>query len=109
MGAVATIVLYGIVVWRGTRAALRASETFGTYLGLGLTAMLGFQAAVNLGVAMGMLPTKGLTLPFVSYGGCSLVISMAAAGVLLSLSASSAPVRNAGGVQRLRHLQEAAE
>lgn len=107
IGAVATIVLYGIVVWRGTRAALRASETFGTYLGLGLTAMLGFQAAVNMSVAMGMLPTKGLTLPFISYGGCSLVISMAAAGVLLSLSASSAPLRNPGP-SRVRRMQEAA-
>ncbi|MGZ3444454.1 MAG: putative lipid II flippase FtsW [Myxococcaceae bacterium] len=107
LGAVATIVLYGIVVWRGTRAALRASETFGTYLGLGLTAMLGFQAAVNMSVAMGMLPTKGLTLPFISYGGCSLVISMAAAGVLLSLSASSAPLRNPGP-SRVRRMQEAA-
>ena len=106
LGAVATIVLYGIVVWRGTRAALRAPETFGTYLGLGLTAMLGFQAAVNMSVAMGMLPTKGLTLPFVSYGGCSLVISMAAAGVLLSLSASSAPMRNPGP-SRVRRMQEA--
>jgi len=106
LGAVATIVLYGIVVWRGTRAALRAPETFGTYLGLGLTAMLGFQAAVNMSVAMGMLPTKGLTLPFISYGGCSLVISMAAAGVLLSLSASSAPMRNPG-TSRVRRMQEA--
>ncbi len=105
LGAVATIVLYGVVVWRGTRAALRASETFGTYLGLGLTAMLGFQAAVNMSVAMGMLPTKGLTLPFISYGGCSLVISMAAAGVLLSLSASSAPMRNPGP-SRVRQLRE---
>ena len=105
LGAVATIILFGIVVWRGTRAALRASETFGTYLGLGLTAMLGFQAAVNMSVAMGMLPTKGLTLPFISYGGCSLVISMAAAGVLLSLSASSAPMRNPGP-SRVRQLRE---
>ena len=105
LGAVATIVLYGVVVWRGTRAALRASETFGTYLGLGVTAMLGFQAAVNMSVAMGMLPTKGLTLPFISYGGCSLVISMAAAGVLLSLSASSAPMRNPGP-SRVRQLRE---
>lgn len=104
-GAMATIVLYAIVVWRGTRAALRASETFGTYLGLGLTAMLGFQAAVNMSVAMGMLPTKGLTLPFISYGGCSLVISMAAAGVLLSLSAASAPMRNPGP-SRVRQLRE---
>jgi len=56
-------------------------------------------------VAMGMLPTKGLTLPFISYGGCSLVISMAAAGVLLSLSASSAPLRNPGP-SRVRQLRE---
>ena len=99
LGALLTIALYAVVVWRGTRAALRASETFGTYLGLGLTAMLGVQAAVNMSVAMGMLPTKGLTLPFVSYGGCSLVVSMAAAGVLLSLSAASAPLRNPGPVR----------
>ena len=106
LGAVATILLYAVIVWRGSRAALRASETFGTYLGLGLTAMLGFQAAVNMSVAMGMLPTKGLTLPFVSYGGCSLVVSMAAAGVLLSLSAASAPLRNPG-VARARAWREA--
>jgi cell division protein FtsW len=106
LGAVATILLYAVIVWRGSRAALRASETFGTYLGLGLTAMLGFQAAVNMSVAMGMLPTKGLTLPFVSYGGCSLVVSMAAAGVLLSLSAASAPLRNPGAA-RARAWREA--
>jgi cell division protein FtsW len=92
-GAAVTVLLYAVIVWRGTRAALRASETFGTYLGLGLTALLGVQAVVNMSVAMGMLPTKGLTLPFVSYGGCSLVVSMTAAGALLSLSATSAPMR----------------
>jgi cell division protein FtsW len=92
-GAAATVLLYAVIVWRGTRAALRASETFGTYLGLGLTALLGVQAVVNMSVAMGMLPTKGLTLPFISYGGCSLVVSMTAAGALLSLSASTAPMR----------------
>jgi cell division protein FtsW len=92
-GAVALVLLYAIIVWRGTRAALRAPETFGTYLGLGLTALLGVQAVVNMSVAMGMLPTKGLTLPFVSYGGCSLVVSMTAAGALLSLSASTQPMR----------------
>jgi cell division protein FtsW len=95
-GAAAMVLLYGIIVWRGTRAALRAQETFGTYLGLGLTALLGAQAVVNMSVAMGMLPTKGLTLPFVSYGGCSLVVSMTAAGALLSLSASTAPMRATG-------------
>jgi len=92
-GAAVTVLLYAIIVWRGTRAALRASETFGTYLGLGLTALIGVQAVVNMSVAMGMLPTKGLTLPFVSYGGCSLVVSMTAAGALLSLSAATAPMR----------------
>jgi cell division protein FtsW len=95
-GAAAMVLLYGVIVWRGTRAALRAQETFGTFLGLGLTALLGAQAVVNMSVAMGMLPTKGLTLPFVSYGGCSLVVSMTAAGALLSLSASTAPMRATG-------------
>jgi cell division protein FtsW len=92
-GAAALVLLYAVIVWRGTRAALRAPETFGTYLGLGLTALLGVQAVVNMSVAMGMLPTKGLTLPFVSYGGCSLVVSMTAAGALLSLSAATQPMR----------------
>jgi cell division protein FtsW len=75
------------------RAALAAGETFGTYLGLGLCSIIGFQAVVNMCVAMGLLPTKGLTLPFVSYGGTSLVMMMGAAGVLLSLSADAEPAR----------------
>ncbi|MBJ6759197.1 putative lipid II flippase FtsW [Myxococcaceae bacterium JPH2] len=83
------VLLYGVVLWRGVRASLAAGETFGTYLGLGITSIIAFQATVNMSVAMGLLPTKGLTLPFVSYGGTSLVVLMAAAGVLLSLSASA--------------------
>ncbi|CAM3686332.1 putative lipid II flippase FtsW [Corallococcus sp. ZKHCc1 1396] len=89
--------LYAIVLWRGIRASLAAGETFGTYLGLGISSIIAFQATVNMCVAMGLLPTKGLTLPFVSYGGSSLVVLMGAAGVLLSLSANtqgaSRPVR----------------
>ncbi|CAM4179980.1 putative lipid II flippase FtsW [Corallococcus exiguus] len=91
------VVLYAIVLWRGIRAALAAGETFGTYLGLGISSIIAFQATVNMCVAMGLLPTKGLTLPFVSYGGTSLVVLMGSAGVLLSLSANtqgaSRPVR----------------
>jgi cell division protein FtsW len=87
LGVAAVILLYGLILWRGVRAALRASEPFGTYLGLGLTSLIAFQAVVNMSVAMGMLPTKGLTLPFISYGGSSLVVLMGAAGVLLSISA----------------------
>ncbi|MFP2911755.1 putative lipid II flippase FtsW [Pyxidicoccus sp. 3LFB2] len=85
------VALYGVVLWRGVRASLAAGETFGTYLGLGITSIIAFQATVNMCVAMGLLPTKGLTLPFVSYGGTSLVVLMGAAGVLLSLSANAQP------------------
>jgi cell division protein FtsW len=89
------VLLYAVVLWRGVRASLAAGETFGTYLGLGITSIIAFQAAVNMCVAMGLLPTKGLTLPFVSYGGTSLLVLMGAAGVLLSLSASAEPATRA--------------
>ena len=99
LGAGLTVLLYAIIVWRGTRAALRATETFGTYLALGLTCLIGFQAVVNMSVAMGLAPTKGLTLPFISYGSTSLLMMMASAGVLLSVSASS---KGRAPVARLR-------
>jgi len=85
IGVTLVIALYAIVVWRGFRAAFNASEPFGAYLALGLTTLIGVQATVNMAVAMGMLPTKGLTLPFVSYGGSSLVVCLAATGLLLSI------------------------
>lgn len=88
LGSVAVIALYAILIWRGLTAAFNAADAFGAYLALGLTSLIGFGACVNLGVAMGALPTKGLTLPFVSYGGTSLVLSLLAAGVLLSISQS---------------------
>jgi cell division protein FtsW len=86
VGVGAVILLYAVVIWRGMRTSLNATEPFGAYLALGLTSMLGFQAVVNMAVAMGLLPTKGLTLPFISYGGTSMVICLAATGVLLSIS-----------------------
>jgi cell division protein FtsW len=97
LGAAGVIAVYGLIVWRGLRAALNAKEPFGTFLGLGLTALIAFQAIVNMGVSMGLLPTKGLTLPFVSYGGSSLVVLMGAAGLLLSVSATAE-----GGQRRAR-------
>ena len=87
LGVGALVLLYGVVIWRGIRAALLASEPFGAYLALGVTSLIAFQAGVNMGVAMGLLPTKGLTLPFVSYGGTSVTILMAASGILLSVGA----------------------
>lgn len=88
LGVTLVVGLFAVFVWRGIRAALNASEPFGAYLALGLTMLIGFQAVVNMAVAMGLLPTKGLALPFVSYGGSSLVVSLASLGVLLSISQS---------------------
>lgn len=89
LGVAFLISLYGIVIWRGLRAALNATEAFGTYLGLGVVSLISFQACVNMAVAMGAVPTKGLTLPFISYGGSSLIVLMGAAGLLLSISTTA--------------------
>lgn len=97
VGVAALIGLYGVVIWRGIKASLEAPEPFGSYLGLGLTTLIGFQAVVNMSVAMGLVPTKGLTLPFISYGGSSLIVLMGAAGLLLSISGASE-----GGKRRVR-------
>jgi cell division protein FtsW len=81
------ILAFALFVWRGLRAAVRARDPFGTYLAFGISAMFGFQALVNIGVVLGSLPTKGLPLPFISYGGTSLLISLFMAGVLANILA----------------------
>lgn len=86
LGIAILLLLFAVLVWRGLRATLRAAEPFGAYLALGLTTLLGGQALMNLSVVFGLLPTKGLTLPFVSYGGSSLMTLLLAAGMLLSVS-----------------------
>jgi cell division protein FtsW len=68
------------------RAALRAPDDYGSYLAFGISSMFGIQALVNLAVALAILPTKGLTLPFVSFGGSSLLVCAAGAGILLNIS-----------------------
>ncbi len=78
--------LFMLLIWRGVRVALSARDLFGTYLALGATMVIGLQAFVNAGVVMGLLPTKGLTLPFISYGGSSLVVNFACVGLLLSVA-----------------------
>ena len=85
-GTASVIVLFAFFVWRGFLIASRARMPFGRYLGLGITLLIGIQALVNAAVVTGLLPTKGLTLPFVSYGGSSLVVSFAGVGMLLSIS-----------------------
>jgi len=85
-GALAVVGLFAVVVWRGLRVGLRAPDPFGAYLALGLTLLLASQTVVNLGVVTGMLPTKGLPLPFVSFGGSAILTTMAASGMLLNIS-----------------------
>jgi cell division protein FtsW len=91
-GLVGCLMLLGLFVllfWRGTRVAMRAPDRFGFYLAMGLTCTLVLQALINMAVCLGMLPTKGLPLPFISYGGTSLVASMAMMGLLLNVSLHS--------------------
>ncbi len=86
IGGLAVLVLFGIYGWRGVRAALAAPDEFGRFLGLGITVMVVGQALINLSVVLGMVPTKGIPLPFISYGGSSLVVMLLATGVLLNIS-----------------------
>jgi cell division protein FtsW len=86
IGVLALTGVYLLLVARGVRAALRAPDDYGSYLAFGISTMFGVQALVNLAVALSLLPTKGLTLPFVSFGGSSLLVNALAAGVLLSVS-----------------------
>ncbi len=86
VGAALVVSLFAVLIWRGLRIGLRAPDAFGAYLALGLTIMLATQTVVNLGVVTGALPTKGLPLPFVSFGGSALLMTMFSAGVLLNIS-----------------------
>lgn len=82
--------VYLLLVLRGIRTALRAPDDYGSYIAFGIATMFGAQALVNLAVALAIVPTKGLTLPFVSFGGSALLVNAAAAGVLLSVSRQGA-------------------
>jgi cell division protein FtsW len=89
LGFVGVILLsaaFAWIVFRGLRAAWRAQDEYAGYLAAGMTLFIGLQAFTNLAVAMGLLPTKGLALPFVSYGGSSLLVNAAAAGIVLNTS-----------------------
>lgn len=91
LGATVVIVLFAMYAWRGLRAAFNAPDGFGRMVALGVTAMVLFQALINFAVVLGMMPTKGIPLPFVSYGGSSLLVMLLATGVLLNISQQAAP------------------
>ena len=86
LGVLLIIGLFCFFCYRGLKIALAAPDLFGRYLAIGCTFLIGLEAVLNMAVVMGMLPTKGLTLPFISYGGSSLMISLAAVGVMLNVS-----------------------
>ena len=88
LGVLIIIGLYGWIIIRGISIARNAPDLFGAYLAVGLTIALGLQIVVNMGVTLGLLPTKGLTLPLLSYGGTSLLLNMCSIGILMNISAS---------------------
>ena len=85
VGAFAVIALFVMILLRGMRIAHEEPDPFASLLAAGLTALLSLQALINLAVVIGMIPTKGLPLPFLSYGGTAIVMSMATLGALLAL------------------------
>jgi cell division protein FtsW len=88
VGVAGILMLYGMILWRGYAIARSTAEPFGALLATGLTTALALQVCINMGVTLGLLPTKGLTLPFLSYGGTSLLMSMATVGVLMNIGAA---------------------
>ena len=89
IGAMIVIALFAVYGWRGLRAAFAAPDNFGRLLALGITSMVIFQTLINFAVVLGMVPTKGIPLPFISYGGSSLLVMLLATGVLLNISQQS--------------------
>jgi cell division protein FtsW len=92
VGTSTVLLAFVVILWRGLRIARRAPDAFGAFLAIGLTAMIAAQAFINMSVVLGLLPTKGIPLPFVSAGGSSLLISLVGMGILLNVSQHSAPV-----------------
>jgi cell division protein FtsW len=86
IGTTAILACFCLIAWRGMRITMRAPDSFGSFVALGLTTMIVVQALVNMSVVIGLMPTKGIPLPLVSAGGSSLVMSLAAMGVLLNIS-----------------------
>jgi cell division protein FtsW len=86
IGAAIVIALFATYAWRGLRASFTAPDGFGRMLALGATAMVMFQSLINFAVVLGMMPTKGIPLPFVSYGGSRLLVMLLATGVLLNVA-----------------------
>ena len=90
IGTTGVLLCFCIIAWRGLRIALRAEDTFGSFVGLGLTTMVAVQAFINMSMVLGLTPTKGIPLPLVSNGGSSLLVSLLGIGMLLNISQHAA-------------------
>jgi cell division protein FtsW len=100
-GVAAVLLLFAVIVWRGIKAAHAAPDAFGCWVALGLTLLLAVEALVNAGMALALLPTKGMALPFLSYGMSSVIASCIAAGIVLSVSGGPGGfLRRGAGAQR---------
>jgi cell division protein FtsW len=100
VGVLLILALFTLLVYRGLLVALRAPDSFGSYLALGLTLLISLPACINMGVVSGILPTKGLSLPFLSYGGSSLLVNLLAVGILLNISSQiKRPLAKPNGTQ----------
>jgi cell division protein FtsW len=86
VGALLVVTLFAIFLWRGMRTSWGTEDLFGRYLAVGITCMIALQAFINMSVVLGMMPTKGIPLPLVSYGGSSLFVTLACVGVLLNIT-----------------------
>lgn len=89
VGVAFIVLLFGLLIMRGIKVALNARDLYSSYLALGIICLIGLQAVVNMGVVLGLLPTKGLTLPFISYGGSALILNLTGIGVLLNISSKT--------------------
>jgi cell division protein FtsW len=98
IGTTLVLLAFFVIAWRGYRVATTMPDAYGSFLALGLTTLLAAQALANISVVIGVLPNKGLPLPFVSAGGSSMFVSMLAVGMLLNLSQHTAP-RLVGGIR----------
>ncbi len=91
IGTLAVVLAFGLLLWRGARAAVLAPDRFGNLLGIGIITGIIVQALFNISVVTSILPAKGIPLPFISYGGSSVVITLIGVGILLSISRFADP------------------
>lgn len=102
IGTMAVLIAFGLLLWRGTRAALLAPDRFGMLLGIGIITGIIVQALFNISVVISILPAKGIPLPFISYGGSSVLVTMAAVGILLNISQHGSKIGTQHGEEETR-------